>query len=161
MTYSIGEISKITGISASTLRYYDKEGLFPEMNRSNGGVRIFSETEIGTIKIIECLKSTGLSISDIKQYMDWYKEGDATLNQRRDLFYQRRDVLKEQIKNLEKNMDMIEFKCWYYDTAIESGSEKAIKGKPHEQFPDHILKLAKAFSPSTNQPEQNLFLSGL
>jgi DNA-binding transcriptional MerR regulator len=146
MYYSIGEISGITGISASTLRYYDKEGLFPALDRSNGGIRIFTESEIGAIKIIECLKSTGLSIKDIKQYMDWYRDGDASLHKRRDLFYQRLEVVKEQQKILDKTMDMIKFKCWYYDTAVEAGSEAVVKGKAHDKLPGDIQKLAKAFS---------------
>ena len=61
---TIGEISKMFGLPISTLRYYDKEGLFPNMKRSSG-IRIFSESEIEALRVIECLKKTGLEIKDI------------------------------------------------------------------------------------------------
>ena len=61
MYYSIGEVANATGIAISTLRYYDREGMFPDMERSNGGIRVFSSKEIDTIRVIECLKSSGMS----------------------------------------------------------------------------------------------------
>jgi DNA-binding transcriptional MerR regulator len=109
-------------------------------------IRVFTESEIGAIKVIECLKSTGLSIKEIKQYMGWYKDGDSTLQKRRDLFYQRLEAVKEQQRALDKTMDIIKFKCRYYDTAVEAGTEAVIKGKPHDEFPDDMRRLAKAFS---------------
>lgn len=145
MFYSIGDVSKITGIANSTLRYYDKEGLLPTICRSNGGIRVFSDLDLGTIKVIECLKSTGLSIKDIKQYMDWLEEGDATLQKRRDMFYERLDAVEEQKKAIEKTMAMVKFKCWYYDMALSAGSEEPLKNRPPEELPDDIKELAKAF----------------
>ncbi len=145
MYYTIGEVSNITGLSGSTLRYYDKEGLFPAMGRSNGGIRVFTEMEIGAIKMIECLKSTGLSIKEIKQYMVWYSEGDATLQERRNLFYERLEVVKEQMKAVEKTMAMIKFKCWYYDRALAIGSEEELKQQSTEEFPPEIQELARTF----------------
>ena len=67
--YSIGEISKMFDLPISTLRYYDKEGLFPHLKRVNG-VRKFSENEIETLRVIDCLKRSGLEIKDIKEYMN-------------------------------------------------------------------------------------------
>ena len=67
MFYSIGEVANTTGIAISTLRYYDREGMFPNIGRSNGGIRVFSDIEIDTIRVIECLKSSGMSIKEIKE----------------------------------------------------------------------------------------------
>ena len=67
--YSIGEISKMFDLPISTLRYYDKEGLFPHLKRVNG-VRQFSENEIETLRVIDCLKRSGLEIKDIKEYIE-------------------------------------------------------------------------------------------
>lgn len=145
MYYSIGEVSNITGITNSTLRYYDKEGLFPTIGRSNGGIRVFTKLEIGIIKMIECLKSAGLSIKDIKQYMDWLEEGDTTLQKRRDMFYERLEVVEKQMKAVQKTMAMVKFKCWYYDTALTMGSEEPLKNRPPEELPEEIKNLAKAF----------------
>lgn len=82
MSYSIGEVSQTTNIPISTLRYYDREGMFPKLARSNGGIRVFSEKEVATIKVIDCLKNTGMPIKDIKNFLDWGEEGDASLQKR-------------------------------------------------------------------------------
>lgn len=145
MNYSIGEISKMTGLPISTLRYYDKEGLFPDIDRSTGGIRVFTDNEIGAIKTIECLKSSGLSIQEIKQYMQWYKEGDDTLQKRHDLFYDRLTALEEQMKELQKIMAIIKFKCWYYDQALSLGSEQPLKNQPPSKLPPEIYELAKIY----------------
>ena len=79
--YSIGEISKMFQLPISTLRYYDKEGLFPHLKRVNG-VRQFSESEIETLRVIDCLKKSGLEIKEIKEYMSLCSLGNTTLKQR-------------------------------------------------------------------------------
>ena len=131
--YTIGQISKMFNIPISTLRYYDKEGLFPNMTRSSG-IRRFSETEIEALRVIECLKKTGMEIKDIKQFMNWCAKGPSTYSNRKKLFEDRKTALEEQLRELEKNMAMIKFKCWYYDQAISDGSEERLK----EIIPDHL-----------------------
>jgi len=140
MSYSIGKVANITGIAISTLRYYDREGLFPNMERRGGGIRVFSDTEIEVIKIIECLKISGMSIKDIKQFLDWCQEGDASLQKRRDIFYERLEVVKKQMEELQKTMNIIKYKCWYYDTALTAGSEKAPKNTSVDELPEEIRK---------------------
>lgn len=140
MYYSIGEVSNTTGIAISTLRFYDKEGLFPKIGRSNGGIRVFSETELEVIKMIECLKSTGMPIKDIKQFFDWCQEGDASLQNRLDMFKERLEAVTLQMEELQKTMDTIKFKCWYYETAVEVGSEEAVKNIPTDEMPEEIQR---------------------
>ena len=82
--YSIGEISKMFDLPISTLRYYDKEGLFPHLKRVNG-VRKFSENEIETLRVIDCLKD-GFRIKDIKEYMNLCSLEISTLKQRKEIF---------------------------------------------------------------------------
>lgn len=123
MIYSIGEVAKQTGIAISTLRYYDREGMFPQMAHSQGGTRIFSEKELNTLKVIECLKTSGLSIKEIKEFLRWCQEGDASLQNRRDLFYNRLEAVEQQIAELQKTLQLLQYKCWYYDTALENGTE--------------------------------------
>ena len=72
--YTIGQVSEMFDLPVSTLRYCDKEGLFPELDRTSG-IRQFSENEIEALRVIECLKKTGLQIKDIKQFMSWCMEG--------------------------------------------------------------------------------------
>ena len=121
--YTIGQISKMFDLPVSTLRYYDKEGLFPNMERTSG-IRKFSESEIEALHVIECLKKTGMEIKDIKQFMDWCAEGPSTYSNRKKLFEDRKKALEEQLQELEKNMAMINFKCWYYEQAISDGNEE-------------------------------------
>jgi len=140
MTYSIGEVSEATGIPISTLRYYDGEGFFPDIERSSGGIRMFSDKEIGAIKTVECLKTSGLSIKDIKKFMQWCQDGDSTLQARRDMFYEQLDETIAQLEKLQKTANMIKYKCWYYDTALELESEQAVRKISDEQIPREILK---------------------
>lgn len=140
MYYSIGEVANITGIAISTLRYYDKEGLFPAIERSTGGIRLFTETELGVIKIIECLKATGMPIKDIKQFMDWCQEGDASLQKRLDMFNERFNVVSKQMEELQKTMDTIKYKCWYYTMAVAAGSENVAKSIPLEEMPEDVQR---------------------
>lgn len=138
MFYSIGDVSNATGISISTLRYYDREGMFPEMERSSGGIRVFSEKELNTLKVIECLKSTGMSIKEIKEFLGWCQEGDSSLEKRRDMFYRRLSEVKKQIEVLQETMKTIKYKCWYYDTAVSAGTEDAVRALPEEEIPEEL-----------------------
>lgn len=131
--YTIGQISEMFNIPSSTLRYYDKEGLFPDMQRTSG-IRKFSEKDIEALKVIECLKLSGLEIKDIKQFMAWTTQGAETYQQRRELFENRRAAVEKEIEGLQKTLDMLKYKCWYYETAIRDGSEDRI----YEMLPDHL-----------------------
>ncbi len=141
MYYSIGEAAQRMHLSAPTLRYYDKEGLLPFVDRSAGGARMFKESDFEWLRLIECLKSTGMPIRDIKQFIDWYMEGDTTLPQRRDMFYERRRAVEAQIETLQATLDMIDYKCWYYDTAVAAGSSRALQALKPEELPEEVSRL--------------------
>ena len=138
MSYTIGQVAEMTGISISTLRYYDREGMFPEMARTAGGVRVFSDREIGVLRVIDCLKASGMSIRDIKQFLGWCREGNASLQRRRDLFYSRLEEVQKQMAALEETMNRLRYKCWYYDTALAAGTEEAVKSLPAEAVPAEL-----------------------
>ena len=90
--YTIGQVSEMSGLPISTLRYYDKQGLFPGMERASG-IRKFSDTEMEALRVIECLKKSGLEIKDIKRFMDWCVEGASTYPQRKELFEQQKKTV--------------------------------------------------------------------
>lgn len=140
MFYSIGEVANMLGVPTSTLRYYDREGLFLNMKRSSGGIRVFSDTEVETLKVIECLKTTGMQIKDIKLFLDWCLQGEQTLQQRRDMFYERRAIVEKQLEELQKTMEMIQYKCWYYETACEAGTEDAPRNASIDDLPEAVRK---------------------
>lgn len=99
--YTIGQVSEMFNLPVSTLRYYDKEGLFPFMQRASG-IRQFSDTEIAALKLIECLKKSGLEIRDIKQFMEWCQEGSRTYELRKQLLRDRRRLLRKRWRRCRK-----------------------------------------------------------
>ncbi|WP_411344248.1 MerR family transcriptional regulator [Paenibacillus sp. WLX1005] len=121
--YSIGEVAKMLNLTSYTLRYYDKEGLLPFVERTAGGIRLFKDSDIEALRIIECLKDTGMPIKEIKIFIDWCSEGDTTLKQRYDMFIERKAIVEAQMEELKKTMDVINHKCWYYQTACDAGTE--------------------------------------
>ena len=137
---TIGQVSEMFHLPISTLRYYDKEGLFPQIERTSG-IRKFGNNELEALRIIECLKKSGLEIKEIKQFMEWCAQGSSTYEKRRDLFLRQKEIVEEEIRNMEKILDMIRFKCWYYETAIEDGNEDRIREMMPDHLPDEIQKL--------------------
>lgn len=128
-TYSIGEVAKELNLTVYTIRYYDKEGLIPFVERSESGVRLFKESDIAALNVIECLKASGMPIKEIKNFIDWCSEGDATLQQRYDMFLERKATVEAQMAELKKAMELIEHKCLYYQTALEASTEEIHKQK--------------------------------
>lgn len=139
----IGEISKLTGLSISTLRYYDKHGLLNNLGRTEGGIRTFSKQNIEALTLINCLKTSGMKISEIKQFMDWCNEGDSSIEKRLNMFYEQEKNIKEQIAALNKSLKLIKFKQWYYETAIKEGTEDNVRKLDVNKMPKDIAKLYK------------------
>lgn len=135
--YTIGQISEMFGLPVSTLRYYDKEGLFPGMERRSG-IRCFSQRELDALRVIECLKMTGMEIRDIKLFIAWCGEGASTYPERKRLLETRLESVEQEIVRLEKTRDMLRFKCWYYDTAIRDGGEDRLRDMIPDDLPPDI-----------------------
>lgn len=140
--YSIGEISKMFQLPISTLRYYDKEGLFPHLKRVNG-VRQFSESEIETLRVIDCLKKSGLEIKEIKEYMSLCSLENSTLKQRKAIFEKQKEEVLQEMEKLQKVLSMLNYKCWYYDQAIEKNDEAYVQALSFNQFPPQIQQYYK------------------
>lgn len=122
MFYTVGEMSKKLNVTPSTLRYYDKEGLLPFVERSGGGIRMFHDSDLEWLTIIECLKKSGMAIKDIKKFIDWCIEGDCTIEQRLMLIDQQRDAVIQKIEQLNETLAVLNYKHWYYETAKEAGT---------------------------------------
>lgn len=129
--YSIGQVSEMFGLPISTLRYYDSEGLFPNMMRVSG-IRKFSDRELETLRVIDCLKKSGMEIKDIKQFMEWCSMGKETYPQRRAMFQWQRENIEAEIERMNRALDMLKYKCWFYDQAMKGVPEEEI----HEMVPD-------------------------
>lgn len=135
MLYTVGEMAKILKVAPSTLRYYDKEGLLPFVERSGGGIRMFKDEDFGWLHIIECLKQTGMPIKEIKRFVDWCMEGDATIDQRLTLIEQQREAVLEQIRQMQATLHMLDYKHWYYETAKCAGTCSVHDALSKEEVP--------------------------
>ena len=150
--YTIGQVADMCDLPISTLRYYDKEGLFPNLIRVSG-IRQFSDNDLERIKVIECLKKSGLEIKDIKQFMAWCVEGSSTYTKRRELLEKQKHQLEDEIERLNKALDMLKFKCWYYDQAIMDGNEDRLKQLIPNNLPEEI---AEIYNNSHQKPAEQI-----
>ena len=119
-TYTIGQVAELFNLPISTLRFYDKEGFFPHLQRLSG-IRQFTDREIETLRIVECLKKSGLGVKDIKQFIEWCSQGSKTFLQRRELFRKQKANVEAEIERMHKVLDVLKYKCWYYEQAVEKG----------------------------------------
>ena len=143
MIYTVGEMAKMLGIPSSTLRYYDKEGLLPFVERSPGGIRMFQEKDYELLKIIECLKKAGMSIKDIKTYIELTLQGNDTIEQRLELFKNQKNVLLAQMASLQSTLDVLDYKCWFYETAREAGTVQAPKSMTEQEIPERFRTIRR------------------
>lgn len=135
--YTIGQVAEMFGLPVSTLRYYDKQGLFPELERTSG-IRRFGDTELEALRVIECLKKAGMEIKDIRLFMEWCSEGPSTYPKRKAMFEEWKAHMESEIANMNRALDMLKFKCWYYEQAIQDGNEDRVKALIPDNLPEEI-----------------------
>ena len=141
MIYTVGEAAKILSVAPSTLRYYDKEGLLPFVERSESGLRMFKESDIDWLKLISCLKATGMPIKGIRRFIECTREGDSTIEERLEILEAQRESVKKQINEMQQHLKMIDYKVWYYTTAKKEGSTAAMENYPAEKIPEEFRAL--------------------
>ncbi len=150
--YTIGQVAEMFDLPISTLRYYDKQGLFPQLTRESG-IRKFTDNEIEALRVIECLKKSGLEIKDIKLFMEWCAKGSATYSNRFELIHKQKERVETEIQHLHKTLDMLTYKCWYYTQAMKDGSEDTAKALIPDGLPEDIRR---AYDNSHSQfPDSN------
>lgn len=115
------------GVSSSTLRFYDKEGLLPFVNRVNGR-RVFKDEDFGWLRVINCLKNTGMPIREIREYISFCMEGDGRLRERQDIILRQKAAIEKQIESLQENLKLVEEKARYYEEAVLAGTEQIFAG---------------------------------
>ena len=141
MFYTIGEMARKLNVAPSTLRYYDKEGLLPFVERSSGGIRMFKDEDMEWLRLLGCLKKAGMPLKEIRSFMDWSRQGDATISQRLELIQKQRQSVLEQQKQLEDTLLMLDYKRWYYQTAQEAGTCAVHDSLTPEQVPEQFRAL--------------------
>ena len=121
---TIAEVSKQYQISTDTLRYYEKEGLIPYINRTESGVRNYTEEDCARIGFIKCMRSAGLSIEVLKQYFELFAREKRTLKTRRDLLAAEREKLQVRLSELQDTLKRLDYKISVYDKAIKSKTKE-------------------------------------
>ena len=153
MVYTVGEMAKLLEVPASTLRYYDKEGLLPFVERSSGGIRMFQESDFEWLQVIGCMKKAGMSIRDIRQYIELALRGDDTIDTRLTMFRHQRDVLLAQLEELHHTLETVEYKCWYYETAKAAGTVEVPQHMADEDVPERFRAVRRALKSVPNAEE--------
>jgi DNA-binding transcriptional MerR regulator len=132
MRYSIGEVAKKMDIPTSTLRFYDRKGLLPFVDRDAAGRRSFKDNDLNFLQVIECMKKCGMKIGEIRHFIDLCMAGDITLEERYDLLDQEEQSVVKKIKVLQDQLDFLHYKMWYFKTALEAGTEEVHMTKTAE-----------------------------
>ena len=143
MAYTVGEMAKILEVPASTLRYYDKEGLLPQVERSSGGIRVFQESDYEWLRMIGCMKKAGMSIRDIRHYIQLSAQGDDTISDRLEMFRNQREVLCRRIEEMQHTLETVEYKCWYYETAKAAGTIDVPRDMADEDVPKRFRAIRR------------------
>ncbi|MFA7032724.1 MAG: MerR family transcriptional regulator [Bacilli bacterium] len=134
--YTIGQVANITKLSVPTLRYYDEQGLLANIKRNEQGNRVFDDSDLEALNLIDCLKRTGLTIKEIRDFIILCKKGNDSLHERLDFFLMQEKTINEKINQLKKSLSLIKFKEWYYQTAIEHGDEAYVANMNEADIPD-------------------------
>lgn len=138
MFYTVGEMAKILNTTSSTLRYYDKEGLLPFVERTGSGIRMFKDSDYEWLLVIDCLKNTGMGIKDIKKFIDMAITGDATIKERLQMILRQRESVQEQMAKLQQTLDILDYKVWYYTTADKAGTTAVPRNMAEDEVPQEL-----------------------
>ena len=143
MSYSIGEISQRLDIAPSALRYYEKEGLLPFVERSDSGIRQFTDIDLEWLIIIDSLKRTGMPLKEIKEFVKMFEERDTTIARRLEIVRRHREVIQQQVAKLNEIIMALDFKEQYYQQAIDEGKTMDLPDLTMEELPPELQTIRK------------------
>ena len=127
--YSIQEVSNKTGLTAHTLRYYEKEGLLSGVERTQGGFRQYTDEDLERLGLICCLKNTGMSIQEIARFVQLTHEGDHTLEERVELLRAHRERVLERMEEMQKHLDKVTWKLNFFSEKLRAYEESKTEKK--------------------------------
>lgn len=141
MYYTVCEVAKRLELSPHTLRFYAKEGLLSFVDRDQNGNRIFKESDFERLFMIASLKRAGMSIKQMKRFTELCDQGDPTIPQRLQMIKDQREAVEEQITELQDALDVLKYKTWLYEVALEAGTTAVHDNMPLEDMPANIRKI--------------------
>ena len=121
---TIAEVSKKYGLSADTLRYYERIGLIPPVPRTKGGVRDYGEESCGWIQLMKCMRAAGVQIEALIEYVDLFQQGDATLDARKALLVEQRDQLVSRMAEMQASLDLLNQKIERYEQGMMTAEQQ-------------------------------------
>jgi DNA-binding transcriptional MerR regulator len=114
----IAEVSERYGISTDTLRYYERIGLIPPVNRNQSGIRDYDEIDVRRVEFIKCMRSAGLPIEALIEYVGLVQQGDNTLEARKEILMEQREQLLARMEEMQKTLDVFDYKISVYENAV-------------------------------------------
>src|SRR5512143_4142417 len=111
----IAEVSERYAISADTLRYYERVGLIPPVNRNESGIRDYSELDLRRVEFIKCMRRAGLPIEVLIEYVELVQQGDKTIEARKDILIEQRDLLMARMQEMQKTLSVLNHKIEVYE----------------------------------------------
>ena len=114
----IAEVSEQYGISTDTLRYYERVGLIPPVNRNESGIRDYNELDLRRVDFIKCMRSAGLPIEVLIEYVALVQKGDKTIETRKEILIEQRDLLVARMEEMQKTLDILNHKIEVYEKAV-------------------------------------------
>ena len=118
---TIKEVSEQYGISQDTLRYYERVGMIPPVTRTEGGIRNYTEQDLRWVNLAKCMRSAGLPVEAMIEYVRLFQEGDSTIPDRLQLLTDQREVLLEQRKQIDETLNRLNYKISRYEEAVQTG----------------------------------------
>jgi len=114
----IAEVSEKYGLSVDTLRYYERVGLIPPVHRNGGGIRDYNELDLRRVDFIKCMRSAGLPVEVLIEYIALVQRGDKTIEARREILIEQRELLVTRMKEMQKTLDLLDHKIEVYENAV-------------------------------------------
>jgi MerR family transcriptional regulator, aldehyde-responsive regulator len=123
----IAEVSEHYGLSTDTLRYYERIGLIPPVNRTGSGIRDYTDLDVRRVEFIKCMRSAGLPIEVLIDYMELLRQGDATIEARKEILIEQRHQLAARIQEMQQTLDLLDHKIQVYENAILTKEQAIIQ----------------------------------
>ena len=152
MYYTVCEVAKRLKLSPHTIRFYGKEGLLDFVERDQNGNRIFKESDFERLFIIASLKRAGMSIKQIREFTVLCDKGDSTIAQRLKIITEQKTSVE--ITELQDALDVLKYKTWLYEVALEAGTTAVHDNLPLEKMPPHIQKIKERIRRLTDDMER-------
>jgi len=125
----IAEVSERYGLSSDTLRYYERVGLIPTVNRNESGIRDYNELDLRRVEFIKCMRSAGLPVEVLIEYVALVQKGDRTIEARKEILIEQRKLLVDRMNEMQKTLDILDHKIEVYENAVLKKEKQIVQAE--------------------------------